>query len=80
MPPDLDLPTFISHSSHSITGRGISFITRLDRDCRNFKHLRGKLVNIDGEVYTCISTHMGMDGGFPPWRKGQEIGLIVVEG
>lgn len=75
-----NLPAFQSIRSFIIMGRGILHVCRLDRDTRSFKYLRGKLVNIDDTVYTCMEVNMGSEAGMPPWRKGQEIGLIVVEG
>jgi hypothetical protein len=70
------LPEFTAHGpAFNIAGRGWSFAVALDRETRDFAHLTGKDVRINGFVHRCIGVERFLHN--PPWRRGEMVGLLV---
>jgi len=69
------VPTFTGAEWYVIAGRGRTALVTLDRDTKNFAHLIGKEVAIDGERYLCKGVEHFMHSS--PWPAGERIGLFV---
>jgi hypothetical protein len=54
---------------------GVTFIVDNPRECNDFLHIVGKVVEIDGERFEVLNVERFAHS--PPWRKGEKIGLLV---
>lgn len=66
---------FTSLDEFQITARGPVFIVSNPFECKDFSHLFNKPVIINGKMHKCIGVERFMH--CPPWRAGEEIGLLV---
>lgn len=64
-----------SLSKFVISGRGMVFVVKLDRECEDFDFLFDQQVKIDGVAKRV--TAVERNAHMPPWKKGERIGLLV---
>lgn len=67
--------SFKSTGTYELKGRGHVFTAALDRDCQDFDWIVGQDVLIDGVSHRVSGVERFQH--FPPWRKGEAIGLFV---
>jgi hypothetical protein len=53
----------------------ITFAVPNPKECSDFRHLKGKIVQIDGLVATVVNVETPIHD--PPWRKDERIALGV---
>ncbi len=70
--------SFDSEEKYTVVGRGEVYITVLDRDCTDFKWLRGQKVRVNFKDISFTATVNGVESfGSPVKRKGSIIGLLL---
>jgi hypothetical protein len=70
-----DTPSFTALDWFNIKDRGDCACVKLDRDTRDFAHLVGQSVLIDGELFTCLGVERRAH--IAPWKAGEPIALLV---
>lgn len=66
-----------SISTYQVIGRGTAFAVANPHECHDFSHLIGQKVKIDDAYF--IVRGVERLAHTPPWKKGENIGLLVDE-
>lgn len=78
-----DTPAFIPHDGQwKVKGRGIFYAVKLDRETEDFAHLKNQTVRLytkDRGVIEATCTGIEKFMHMPPWRKGEQVGLLIDE-